>query len=223
MTFCNLLFTSRGVLTALALAVVLPTFPGAAGPAELSAQADTLPTGVRLRVTGATVLRGGPASPPVFSPVVLEGNAVGLRGDTLLLDIGPHEPVFWIPLSHDPLVERMAAVSDLKRSLIVGTTVSGLAGATFAWALQSECTENEAAVELGLADRCGEQEGGGRAALRGFAIGAGVGVLAGLAISRFAKRQAWVPVPPDGFSLTGGPTGVGLTVRLPTARIPLLR
>ena len=207
-------------ISALALGTALSPLPGLVG--HLQAQPEVLPTGIRLRVTGATVLRGGPASPAFLSPAVLEGNAVGLRGDTLLLDIGPQEPVFWIPLSHDPLVEQRKAVRDLTRSLIVGTSVSGLAGATFAWALRSECTENEAAVELGLAGRCGEQESGGRVALRGFAVGAGVGVVAGLVISRFAKRQAWVRVPLEGLSLAEGP-GIGLAVRLPTGRIPLLR
>ncbi len=207
-------------IAALALGTALSPLPGLDG--DLQAQGEVLPTGIRLRVTGATVLRGGPASPPFLSPVILEGIAVGLRGDTLLLDIGPQEPVFWIPLSHDPLVEQRKAVSDLTRSLIVGTSVSGLAGATFAWALRSECTENEAAVELGLAGRCGDQKSGGRAALRGFAVGAGVGVVAGLVISRFAKRQAWVRVPLEGLSLAAGP-GIGLAVRLPTGRIPLLR
>lgn len=220
MTIWKLLFTSRMSIAALALGTALLPLASLAG--ELQAQAEVLPTGIRLRVTGATVLRGGPASPPFLSPVILEGNAVGLRGDTLLLDIGPREPVFWIPLGHDPLVEQRKAVSDLTRSLIVGTSVSGLAGATFAWALRSECTENEAAVELGLAGRCGEQESGGRVALRGLAVGAGFGVVAGLVISRFARRQAWVRVPLEGLSLADDP-GIGLAVRLPTGRIPLLR
>lgn len=209
-------------LSGLALAAMLLPLSAPAGLAGLHAQSETLPTGVRLRITGATVLRGGPASPPIFSPVVLEGNVVGLRGDTLLFDIGPAEPVYWIPLGHDPLVEQMAAVRDLKRSLIVGTSVGGLAGATFAWALTSECTDNPAAIELGLADPCSEQESGGKAALRGFAVGAGIGVVAGLVISRFARRQAWIPVELEGLRLSDRP-GIGLTVRLPTRRIPLLR
>lgn len=222
MTLCNAIFTVLSAAGWRALAAAVLLLPFAGGAAELQAQGPTLQTGVRLRVTGATVLRGGPASPPIFSPVVLEGSAVGLRGDTLLLDIGPHEPVFWIPLAHDPLVERMASVRDLKRSLIVGTSVSGLAGATFAWALRSECTENEAAVELGLAERCGEEESAGAAALRGFAVGAGVGVIAGFLISRVAKRQAWVPVPLEGLTLSEG-GAIGVAVRLPTGWIPLLR
>lgn len=222
MTYCNISFTFLRAVGRRALLTVALLLPAAGGLAELQAQGPALPTGVRLRVTGATVLRGGPASPPIFSPVVLEGSAVGLRGDTLLLDIGPHEPVFWIPLAHDPLVEQMASVRDLKRSLIVGTSVSGLAGATFAWALRNECTENEAAVELGLAERCGEEESAGRAALRGFAMGAGVGVVAGFLISRVATRQAWVRVPLEGLTLSDG-GGIGVAVRLPTGWVPLLR
>ena len=213
----------RTPLSAAAL-MLLPWAGG--GAAALSAQDEVLSMGTRLRITGATVLRGGPASPPIFSPVTLEGNAVGMRGDTLLFDIGSHEPVLWVPLGHEPLVEQQAAVSDLKRSLIVGTSVFGAAGATFAWALKDECTENEAAVELGLAEPCGEQEGDAAVALRGFAVGAGVGAVAGLVISRFARRQAWVPLPLEGLRFTGnaaGGSGVGLAVRLPVPGIPGLR
>ncbi|MXX35893.1 MAG: hypothetical protein F4107_14135 [Gemmatimonadetes bacterium] len=208
----------RSLLIPLALAAsVFVPVPGD-GPAALSAQDEVvLPMGTRLRVTGATVLRGGPAAPPIFAPVPLEGNAVGLHGDTLLLDIGPNEPVLWIPLGHDPLVEQQAAVGDLARSLLVGTSVFGAAGATFAWALKGECTPNETAVELGLADPCAEEESDAAVALRGFAVGVGVGAVAGFVINRFARRQAWVPVSLEGLRLGGGAggTGIGFSVRFP--------
>lgn len=210
----------KSMLMPLALAAsILP--PGGGGePAALSAQDEVMPMGTRLRVTGATVLRGGPASPPIFAPVPLEGNAVGMRGDTLLLDIGPSEPILWIPLGHDPLVERRAAVGDLTRSLIVGTSVFGAAGATFAWALKGECTSNETAVELGLTDPCEEEESDAAVALRGFAVGVGVGAVAGFVINRFARRQAWVPVHLEGLRLStgAGGTGIGLSVRFPLPR-----
>ena len=210
----------RSLLIPLTLvASILPPGTGG-GPAALSAQDGVLSMGTRLRITGATVLQGGPASPPIFSPIALEGNAVGMRGDTLLFDIGPTNPVLWIPLGHEPLIERQALVGDLARSLIVGTSVFGAAGATFAWALKGECTPNETAVELGLADPCEEQESDAAVALRGFAVGAGVGAVAGLVISRFARRQAWVRVPLEGlrFSGGGGGTGIGLSVRFPVPR-----
>ena len=206
------------ILFALAASVLLPGVGG--GGAALSAQDEVLPLGTRLRVTGATVLRGGPMSPPIFAPIPLEGNAVGMHGDTLLLDIGPNEPVLWIPLGHDPLVEQQAAVGDLTRSLLVGTSVFGAAGATFAWALKGECTPNETAVELGLADPCAEEESDAAVALRGFAVGVGVGAVAGFVINRFARRQAWVPVPLEGLRLSGGAagTGIGFSVRFSVPR-----
>lgn len=213
-------------LIPLALAASM-LFPGSGGePSPLSAQEEVLSTGTRLRITGATVLRGGPASPPISAPITLEGNAVGMRGDTLLFDIGPGDPVLWIPLGHEPLVERQAMVGDLRRSLIVGTSVFGAAGATFAWALKGECTPNEAAVELGLADPCEEQESDATVTLRGFAVGVGVGAVAGLVISRFARRQAWVPLRLEGLRFSGetvGGSGIGLAVRFPAPRIPGFR
>lgn len=207
------------------VACILPPVGGGVA-AALSAQEEVLSMGTRLRITGATVLRGGPESPPILAPIPLEGNAVGLHGDTLLFDIGADDPVLWIPLGHAPLVERQARVRDLTRSLIVGTSVFGAAGATFAWALKGECTPNEAAVELGLADPCEEQESDAAVALRGLAVGVGVGAVAGLVISRFAKRQAWVPVTLEGLRFSGeavGRTGIGLTIRVPVPRIPGLR
>ena len=211
-----------GIPRRFALAAAVVPLLALGGPPALSAQDEILSMGTRLRVTGATVLLGGPASPPIFSPIPIEGNAVGMRGDTLLFDVGPADPVYWIPLAHEPLVERRAAVSDLKRSLIVGTSVFGLAGATFGWALKEECTPNETAVELGLAEPCSEQESDASAALRGMAVGVGVGAVAGLVFSRFAKRQAWVPVPLEGLRFTAGPGGarIGLTVRVATTAIP---
>ena len=96
-----------------------------------------------------------------------------------------------------------------------------MAGATFAWGWRDECHANEAAIELGLTtDECLEDsQSGGAAALRGFAIGAGVGAAVGLVLGRFAKRQAWVPVGLEGLSFStsagAGAGAVGLTFRMP--------
>ncbi len=176
---------------------------------EVAAQAaDELSMGQIVRITGATVLRGGPASPPVIYPVTLEGNVVGMQGDTLLFETGA-EPVYWIPLGAGGLLEKRATVTDTKRMVLVAGGVSGLAGATFSWALKDECHANPVALELGLnIASCQENESGGRIALRGFAIGTAVGVAAGLVLGRFAKRQAWVPVRLDGLTFRGMP-GVG--------------
>ena len=191
------------------------------GGALLAQENEQLSMGQRVRITGATVLRGGPASPPVLYPVALEGNVVGMVGDTLLFETGS-EPVYWIPLSAGPLLERRAAVSDTKRVLLIATGVSGLAGATFAWGWRDECHANDAAIALGITtDEClDDAESGGAAALRGFAIGAGVGVAAGLVLGRFAKRQAWVPIRLDGLRFSApsdaGPgAAVGVTLRMP--------
>lgn len=191
---------------------------------ELAAQdADELSMGQIVRITGATVLRGGPASPPVLYPVPLEGNVVGMQGDTLLFEIGA-EPVYWIPLSAGGLLERRATVTDTKRIVLVASGVSGLAGATFFWALRDECHANPTALELGLTlGTCRETESGGRAAFRGFAIGAAVGAAAGLVLGRFAKRQAWVPVRLDGLSFRGtglGTSGAGFVLRVPVGGRP---
>lgn len=191
------------------------------GARGLAAQeTEELSMGQIVRVTGATVLRGGPASPPVLYPVTLEGNVVGMQGDTLLFETG-FEPVYWIPLGAGELLERRAAVTDTKRMVLVAGGVSGLAGATFSWALKDECHVNEAALELGInLTSCRENESGGRVALRGFAVGAAVGVAAGLVLGRFAKRQAWVPVRLDGLSFRGTPglgtagAGIGFSVPL---------
>ncbi len=187
---------------------------------ELTAQeADELTMGQIVRITGATVLRGGPASPPVMYPVALEGNVVGLQGDTLLFETGA-EPVYWIPLGRGALLERRATITDTKRVMLVASAVSGLAGATFTWALRDECHANPTALELGLTiGSCRETESGGRAALRGFGIGAALGAGAGLVLGRFAKRQAWVPVRLDGLSFRGTPGlgdgGAGFVMRIP--------
>ena len=188
-------------------------------PVLAGQEADQLSMGQIVRITGATVLRGGPASPPVLYPVALEGNVVGMQGDTLLFETGA-EPVYWIPLSAGALVEKRATITDTKRVVLVASGVSALAGATFAWGLQDECHANQAALELGLTlGSCQETESGGRAALRGFAVGAALGVGAGLVLGRFAKRQAWVPVRLDGLSFRGTPgpggAGAGFVLRIP--------
>lgn len=205
----------------MALVVALLATGGLRSSDALVAQeSEQLAMGERVRITGATVLRGGPASPPVLYPVGLEGNVVGMAGDTLLFETG-NEPVYWIPLSAGPLLERRAAVSDTRRVLLIATGISGLAGATFAWGWRDECHANDAAIALGITtDDClDDAESGGAAALRGFAIGAGVGVAVGLVLGRFAKRQAWVPIRLDGLrfsaSSDAGPRAVGVTLRMP--------
>lgn len=209
-----------GALGAAVLCAVGFTIGVPGDAARLAAQdSEQLSMGQMVRITGATVLRGGPASPPVLYPVPLEGNVVGMQGDTLLFETG-NEPVYWIPLGERPLLERRATVTDTKRVLLVTTSISGLAGATFAWGLNDECHAGDTAVALGLASAsCPEEESGGAVALRGFGIGVGVGLVAGLALRRFAKRQAWVPVRLDGlrFSASTGaaPAAVGLALRMP--------
>lgn len=177
-------------------------------PEIVAQEAEELSMGQIVRITGATVLRGGPASPPVIYPVTLEGNVVGMQGDTLLFETGA-EPVYWIPLGAGELLEKRATVTDTKRMVLVAGGVAGVAGATFSWALKDECHANPTALELGLTiASCRENESGGRVALRGFAVGTAVGVAAGLVLGRFAKRQAWVPVRLDGLTFRGMP-GVG--------------
>lgn len=193
-------------------------------PGLAAQEAEELSMGQIVRVTGATVLRGGPASPPVLYPVTLEGNVVGMQGDTLLFETGL-EPVYWIPLGAGELLERRAAVTDTKRMILVAGSVSGLAGATFSWALKDECHANETALELGInLTTCRENESGRRVALRGFAVGTAVGVAAGLVLGRFAKRQAWVPVRLDGLTFRGTPglgtAGAGIVLRVPLGGKP---
>jgi len=205
---------------------IAPLLAGAGfDPPEAAAQeAEELSMGQMVRITGATVLRGGPASPPVIYPVTLEGNVVGLQGDTLLFETGA-EPVYWIPLGAGELLEKRATVTDTKRMVLVATGVSGLAGATFSWALKDECHANPTALELGLnIASCQENQSGGRVALRGFAVGAAVGAAAGLVLGRFAKRQAWVPVRLDGLSFRGipgvGNAGASVVLRVPVGGRP---
>jgi len=155
-----------------------------------------------LRVTGATVLRGGPASPPRLLPVALEGRVAGMRGDTLLFET-KDEPIYWIPLRvGPPLVERRAQVTDRTRLTLVSSAVAGAAGATFAWGLHDGCGDRPPS----LASACDERESGSRAALRGFVAGVAVGAAAGLVLSRFAKRWGWVPVPADAIRYRPWPT-----------------
>lgn len=212
---------SRHYVISMALGVaLLATGTPWVGGALVAQESEQLSMGQTVRITGATVLRGGPASPPVLYPIALEGNVVGMAGDTLLFETG-NEPVYWIPLSAGALLERRATVTDTKRVVLIATGVSGLAGATFAWGWRDECHANEAAIELGLTtDECLEDaESGAASAMRGFAIGAGIGAAVGLVLGRFAKRQAWVPVRLDGLRFSAasgaGPGAVGLTFRLP--------
>ncbi len=170
--------------------------------------------GSAVRITGAMVLRGGPASPPRLYPIVLEGSVVGMRGDTILFETG-NEPVYWIPLGEGPLVERRAVVSDMKRSVLVTAAISGAAGATFALGLHDECTSDESGLAEGIAVvACPEGEKASGAALRGFAIGTGIGAAAGVILSRFFKRQGWVAMPLDQIRFSAVP-GNGWAVSLP--------
>ena len=177
----------------LAVSIMLPG--GAA--AGQDGDVHELQMGSVVRITGATVLRGGPASPPRLLPVVIEGNVVGMRGDTLLFETGI-EPVYWIPLSEQPLVERRAAVRDTRRSVAVMTLVSAAAGATFAWGWHDQCRVNQEALQVGLQiTTCPDDSSEGQAVMRGLALGAGVGAVAGVVLSRFVKRQGWVPLTLD--------------------------
>lgn len=207
-------FIRAGLAVLLAGAVTLPG-------AGLAAQEEhDLTMGAIVRITGATVLRGGPASPPRLLPTVLEGNVVGMRGDTLLFETG-NEPVYWIPLGTQPLVERRASVSDMKRSMLVTGLVSAAAGATFAWGWHDQCRVNQDALEVGLnLTTCPEDTSESQAVLRGLALGAGVGIVAGAVLSRFIKRQGWVPLTLDRIRFQAMPgttwSGTsGLTVSWP--------
>lgn len=201
------------------LLAVLAILPGGALTGQ-DTDVHDLNMGSIVRITGATVLRGGPASPPRLLPVVIEGNVVGLRGDTLLFETG-NEPVYWIPLGEQPLVERRAAVRDMKRSVLVMSAVSAAAGATFAWGWHDQCRVNQEALQVGLQiTTCPDDSSAGEAVLRGLALGAGVGVVAGIVLSRFVKRQGWVPLTLDrirfqGMPGAGGvrPGASGLTIR----------
>ena len=202
------------------LAVVLAglfMLPGGALAAQ-ERDVHDLNMGSFVRITGATVLRGGPASPPRLLPVVIEGNVVGMRGDTLLFETGT-DPGYWIPLGEQPLVERRAAVRDTKRSVLVMSVVSAAAGATFAWGWHDQCRVNQEALQVGLQlTTCPDDSSAGAAAMRGLALGAGVGVVAGVALSRFVRRQAWVPLTLDRIRFqampgTFGADTPGLTIR----------
>lgn len=196
-------FTLAAVLAATA---VLPA--GAAG------QETHLTFGDELRITGATVLRGGPASPPILHPVELEGNIIGMRGDTLLFETGT-EPVYWIPLAAGPpLVERRGQVTDTGRFLLVTGGVAALAGATFGWGLHEDCIISPALEDLDIVSPCPDNGTPGGAALRGAAIGAGVGLAAGFLFGRFAKRLGWIPVPVRDLRYVDIPGGAGVSATL---------
>ena len=182
--------------------------------APAAGQETHLTFGDEIRITGATVLRGGPASPPVLLPVELEGNIIGMRGDTLLFETGT-EPVYWIPLAAGPpLVERRGHVTDTGRFLLVTSGVAALAGATFGWGLHEDCIISPALRDLDIVDPCPDNGTAGGAALRGAAVGAGVGLVAGFVFGRFAKRLGWVPVPLQGLRYVDRPGGAGVGAAL---------
>ena len=186
----------------------------AALPAAAAGQETHLTFGDEVRITGATVLRGGPASPPVLHPVELEGNIIGMRGDTLLFETGT-EPVYWIPLrAGPPLLERRGQVTDTGRFLFVTGAVAALAGATFGWGLHEECILSPTLEGLDIVDPCPDNGTAGSAAFRGAAIGAGVGVAAGFLFGRFAKRLGWIPVPIQELRYVDGPGGPGVGATL---------
>lgn len=187
---------------------------GLAATAPATAQDTSLSFGTQLRITGATVLRGGPASPPTVYPVELEGNVVGMRGDTLLFETG-NEPVYWIPLgSGYPLVERRGTVREFGRTMLIAAAITGGAGATFAWGLHDQCRVDPSIAELGISGRCPDKGTAGGAALKGLLVGAGIGASAGMILSRFARRSAWVPVPLQEIHYREGPGGPELAVRV---------
>lgn len=200
-----------------AFAALLLALPG---DAPLAGQEHELSMGSIVRITGAIVLRGGPASPPRLFPTVMEGNVLGMRGDTILFETG-NEPVYWIPLGAGPLlIERRAAVKDTKRSIAVATFIGGAAGATVALAVHDQCTADKEGLALGVAlTNCVEDENAGGTVLRGVAIGVGIGAVAGVVLGRFVKRQGWVAMPPDQIRFRAFP-GPGLAVRVPVGGRP---
>jgi len=189
--------------------------------ADAAAGQEThLTFGDELRITGATVLRGGPASPPVLYAVEMEGNVIGMRGDTLLFETGT-EPVYWIPLAEGPpLVERRGEVNDRGRFLLVTGGVAALAGATFGWGLHQECRVSPGLEGLDLVPECPDNGTATGAALRGAAIGAGIGFAAGYVFGRFARRLGWVPVPIQGLRYIDSPGGPMLGATLPVGGRP---
>lgn len=206
--------TGRLVLLAAAAASALTV------PARGASQEAVLTFGEEIRITGATVLRGGPASPPAVYPAEMEGNVIGMRGDTLLFETG-NEPVYWIPLAVGvPVLERRAQVSDTGRFLFITGSVSAVAGATLGWGLHQDCVTSQALEDLGFTDRCPDRGTDGEAALRGALWGAGVGVVAGLVLGRFAKRLSWVPIPAQGLRYREGPTGSALSFTVPVGGKP---
>lgn len=190
------------VLLAVGFGVGLPTGGSSGLAAQEHEQEHELRQWDVVRVTGATVLRGGPASPARLFPVALEGRVAGMRGDTLLFETGS-EPIYWIPLSAGPpLVERQAQVADRTRLMLVASAVAGAAGATFAWGLHDGCGGRPSTLSAG----CSEGGSAGRAALEGFVAGAAVGAAAGFVLSRFAKRRGWTPLPVGAIRYRPWPT-----------------
>ncbi len=204
----------RRLLLVQTAAVSLAAAPPASG------QEIHLTFGDEIRITGATVLRGGPASPPVLYAVEMEGNVIGMRGDTLLFETGT-EPVYWIPLAEGlPLVERRGQVTDTGRFLLITGGVGALAGATFGWGLYEDCILSPTLEELDIVGVCPDKGTAGGAALKGAAIGAGVGVAAGFLFGRFARRIGWIPVPVQGLRYVDGPGGPTLAASLPIGGRP---
>lgn len=204
-------WAAAGVLLAVGAGGGLPTDGSIALAAQEHAHEHELRQWDVVRVTGATVLRGGPASPARLFPVALEGRVAGMRGDTLLFETGS-EPIYWIPLSAGPpLVERQAQVADRTRLMLVASAVAGAAGATFAWGLHDGCGGRPSTLSAG----CSEGGSAGRAALEGFVAGAAVGAAAGFVLSRFAKRRGWTPLPVGAIRYRPWPTTTDDLVRRP--------
>lgn len=171
--------------------------------------------GETIRITGATVLRGGPASPPRIFPHELEGTVVGMRSDTLLFETGI-EPVYWIPLGEgSPQILQRGSEKAVLQSVAVGTAVGGVLGAITAWTLNQECRDDRRLIDLGLREPCANEPTAGEQTLKGFLIGGGIGAAVGFGLGQFSKRTGWFPVDVADLRFVSTPTHTGFALSIP--------
>ena len=192
---------------------LLLTLVAVLAPTTASGQEEEIRFGQRVRIENATVLRGGPASPPRVFPQELTGTVVGMRNDTLLFETG-NEPVYWIPLRQgDPTLRVVSQRPAVARTVIVGGGVGAVLGAITGWTLHNECREDPRLIELGLRSPCAELPGGGQETLEGALIGAGVGAVIGFGLGQFAMRSGWFPVDIDRLQFVAFPPDRSFAVR----------
>lgn len=193
---------------AIYLAIILVSFP-------VAAHGQDVRFGETIRITGATVLRGGPASPPRIFPHEIEGTVVGMRSDTLLFETGI-EPVYWIPLSDGtPIVLQRGTQRARLQSVAVGIGVGGVLGAITAWTLSSQCRDDTELIRLGLREPCASQPTTGEDTLKGLLVGGGIGAVVGFGLGQFSRRTGWFPVEVASLRFVSDPTGTGFALTIP--------